>query len=121
MPWRDELDPQIACRCEAPLDRATTSKISMFCHVGQDQVLGVHDVASVYHVPLLLREQGIIKFLQKRLALDQIVPSPDRLTAGADIAKRWRELTIRYARHELLALTKSGKATIACSTKSTSS
>jgi CTP synthase len=93
-----KLSAQIACRCEQPLDRATTSKISMFCHVGSDQVLGVHNVASVYHVPLLLREQGIIRFLQRRLALDQITVDADRLSIGTDIAKRWRELTISHDR-----------------------
>jgi len=66
----------------------------MFCHVGMNQVLAVHDVASVYHVPLLLQDQGIVKFLTKRLNLDQIVVSEDRRLNGAGIAKRWKELTI---------------------------
>ena len=85
---------QIACRCGAPLDRATTTKISMFCHVAPEQVLGVHDVNSVYHVPLLLQDQGIVKFLSKRLKLDTIHISDDRILQGKDLAKRWRDLTI---------------------------
>lgn len=74
------------------------AKIGMFCHVGPHQVLSVHDVASVYHVPLLLRDQGIVSFLTRRLSLDAIrIPNP-RLRLGQDLAKRWRELTIGHER-----------------------
>ena len=63
---------QIACRLlvPQPLDPATKDKISMFCHVVSEQVFGVHDVTSVYHVPLLLQSQGIAEFLRKRLKLE---------------------------------------------------
>ena len=76
------------------LQPATKAKISMFCHVGQDQVIGVHDVSSVYHVPLLLESQGIVQFLQKRLSLpvgDQLPRA--MLDKGISLSKRWKELT----------------------------
>ena len=85
---------QIACRCNAPLDAATITKMSMFCHVGQEQVLAVHDVASVYHVPLLLQDQGIVRYLTKRLHLNDIKVDDERRLHGAGIATRWKELTI---------------------------
>ena len=44
----------------------------MFCHVPPAQVVGIHDVSSVYHVPLLLRAQGIVEFLEKRLSLAEL-------------------------------------------------
>lgn len=44
----------------------------MFCHVPPAQVVGVHDVSSVYHVPLLLRAQGIVEFMEKRLGLAEL-------------------------------------------------
>lgn len=68
----------------------------MFCHVGQDQVVGVHDVSSTYHVPLLLQSQGIVQFLQRRLALPtrEQLPRPMQ-DKGASLEKRWRELTRR--------------------------
>lgn len=65
----------------------------MFCHVGQEQVLGVHDVTSVYHVPLLLEEQGLLRFLQKRLHLDNITVDPLHAKNGEELGKRWRDLT----------------------------
>jgi CTP synthase len=44
----------------------------MFCHVSSEQVLGVHDVSSVYHVPLMLQAQGIVEYLTRRLGLDKL-------------------------------------------------
>uniref|UniRef100_A0A672MMC1 CTP synthase n=1 Tax=Sinocyclocheilus grahami TaxID=75366 RepID=A0A672MMC1_SINGR len=49
----------IVCRCSTPLDTAVKEKISMFCHVEPEQVICIHDVSSIYRVPLLLEDQGI--------------------------------------------------------------
>ena len=68
----------------------------MFCHVAPEQVVGVHDVSSVYHVPLLLQSQGIIEYLEKRLKLASIKITPQMQERGTSLAKRWRELTTRY-------------------------
>ncbi|KAL5498630.1 URA7 [Sanghuangporus vaninii] len=86
----------IACRLivPSPLQPATKQKISMFCHVGENQVIGVHDMASLYHVPLLLESQGIITFLQKRLELPEMDQLPKPMTEkGLSISNRWKELT----------------------------
>jgi len=91
---------QIACRLltSAPLATATKNKISMFCHVQPQQVVGIHDVSSVYHVPLLLRSQGLIEFLQKRLNLRAIDIPSSMIARGEGIAERWKELTKRFVR-----------------------
>lgn len=88
---------QIACRLivRKPLEPATKSKISMFCHVASEQVIGVHDVSSVYHVPLLLQSQGIVQFLQKRLNLGSLKLTQPSIDRGLDLERRWRELTSR--------------------------
>lgn len=65
----------------------------MFCHVSSEQVFGVHDVSSVYHVPLLLHSQGIIQYLKKRLCLDKINVSEAMLAKGKTLENRWRDLT----------------------------
>lgn len=67
----------------------------MFCHVAPEQVVGVHDVSSVYHVPLLLQSQGIIQYLQKRLNLPSITITPEMAQRGQSLEDRWRELTTR--------------------------
>lgn len=86
---------QIACRLlgPQPLLPATKDKISMFCHVAAEQVLGVHDVSSVYHVPLLLQSQGIVEYLRKRLNLDSLNITKEMKEKGASLGKRWRDLT----------------------------
>lgn len=85
----------VACRVllGEPLNPATKSKISMFCHVADEQVVGIHNVSSVYHVPLLLQNQGIVPFLQKRLKLNQVSIPEKMVERGLDIITRWKEMT----------------------------
>ncbi|ODV97647.1 hypothetical protein PACTADRAFT_140450 [Pachysolen tannophilus NRRL Y-2460] len=87
------MPDMIACRCSSELDQPTIDKIAMFCHVGKEQVLAVHDVNSTYHVPLLLRKQKELQFLTQRLQLDALNVSQDMLLKGADLLKRWTQLT----------------------------
>ena len=65
----------------------------MFCHVSSEQVFGVHDVSSVYRVPLLLRSQGILEYLTKRLKLDQLRLTKTMVDKGQMLEKRWNDLT----------------------------
>lgn len=60
----------IICRSEKAIGRDVKAKISNFCHVAIEQVICVHDLTSIYHVPLLLESHGIVDFLKKRLRLD---------------------------------------------------
>jgi CTP synthase len=68
----------------------------------------------VYHVPLLLRDQGLIELLRKRLQLDQVIVSREYQARGADLAKRWKELTLRWVHGRFSALARSGKAMSDC-------
>jgi CTP synthase len=102
----------IACRCEDELLESTTEKVSMFCHVSPKQVLGVHNVQSTYHVPLLLNDQGLIGFLQNRLNMGGIVINPELKSKGANIMKRWREMCIGAERfYETVPIVLVGKYT----------
>ncbi|KAF9057208.1 CTP synthase N-terminus-domain-containing protein [Panaeolus papilionaceus] len=89
------LPDLIACRLlvPQPLNPATKDKISMFCHVSSEQVFGVHDVSSVYHVPLLLQSQGIVEYLTKRLKLNEVGLTPEMKQLGSSLGQRWRDLT----------------------------
>ncbi|KAM4796452.1 CTP synthase 2 [Rhinophrynus dorsalis] len=81
----------IVCRSNKPIEMAVKQKISMFCHVEPEQVIFVHDVSSTYRVPILLEEQGIIKYFKHRLDLpvdDQ--PSSQLL--------KWKQMADRYER-----------------------
>lgn len=89
----------IAARCIEPLDRGVINKLSMFCHVGPEQVMGVHDVSSTYHVPLLLEKQGMVRFFEKRLHLDvKTAVTPEMQQRGRDLRVRWKELTVGHDR-----------------------
>ncbi|KAL9933641.1 hypothetical protein V8E36_007299 [Tilletia maclaganii] len=89
----------IAARCQQRLDRSVISKLSMFCHVGPDQVMAVHDVSSTYHVPLLLEEQGLLDFLTRRMKLDTNGGIPAQMKErGKDLRTRWRDLTVGHDR-----------------------
>uniref|UniRef100_A0A0A9WCM9 CTP synthase n=2 Tax=Lygus hesperus TaxID=30085 RepID=A0A0A9WCM9_LYGHE len=66
----------VVCRSEGAISETVKSKISMFCHVPPEQVLCIHDVSSIYRVPLLMDKQGIVEFFKERLQLDIPTPRP---------------------------------------------
>lgn len=88
----------IACRCPQKLEKGAVDKIGMFCHVGPDQVWAVHDVASTYHVPLLLEDQKLVRSLTKRLNLGAIQVSESQKQKGLKLWNRWQGLTIAHDR-----------------------
>jgi len=67
----------IVCRSTSLLSSSTKTKISQFCHVSPANVLSVHDVSNIYHVPLILAEQGIHTIVKKRLQLQHMTDEPD--------------------------------------------
>jgi len=83
----------IACRCERALDKATTDKIAMFCQVEPESVVSVHDVASTYHVPLLLEKQGFLTQLCEILKVDETTIRPQLLSQGQKTWNQWKTLT----------------------------
>ncbi|KAJ3194808.1 CTP synthase ura7 [Irineochytrium annulatum] len=97
----------IACRSTKPLDPSVQGKISMFCHVPVSSVLAVHDCSSVYHVPLLLNDQGILDVIQKRLNL---ASRPD--PRSSNLLFKWKELAARHDRlHDVVTIALVGKYT----------
>lgn len=86
----------IACRCLEKLDLPTTEKIGMFCHVGPEQVLAVHDVNLTYHVPLLLKEHRMMDYLHKRLQLLDVKLDPKAVAKGSTLLLRWRRVTMNH-------------------------
>ncbi|KAN0025524.1 hypothetical protein ACTFIU_001801 [Dictyostelium citrinum] len=62
------------CRSTQPLTEETKKKISLFCHVAPDNVIGVHDVSNIYRVPILLNQQNLPNLVLRRL---QLTPTVD--------------------------------------------
>ncbi|TRY55580.1 hypothetical protein DNTS_005350 [Danionella cerebrum] len=81
----------IMCRCSTPLDNSVKEKISMFCHVEPEQVICVHDVSSIYRVPLLLEDQGVVGYFCRRLNLT-VENRPRKMLA------KWKEMSDRSDR-----------------------
>ncbi|GFV43748.1 CTP synthase 1 [Trichonephila clavipes] len=80
----------IVCRSENPIDENVKQKISNFCHVSPEQVICLHDVNSVYHVPIFLEEQGLVKFFHERLHLP--MRQSDCSIEARRRSKEWRKL-----------------------------
>ena len=58
------ISPDIlVCRSSAPLNEETRNKLAAFCHVKPEAVMSTHDVPNIYHVPLMLQEQGLCEIL----------------------------------------------------------
>uniref|UniRef100_A0A1A8JT10 CTP synthase n=2 Tax=Nothobranchius TaxID=28779 RepID=A0A1A8JT10_NOTKU len=81
----------IMCRCTTALENSVKEKISMFCHVEPQQVICVHDVLSIYRVPLLLEDQGVVGYLSRRLNMPIETKSRQMLT-------KWKEMSDRSDR-----------------------
>ncbi|KAJ2250709.1 CTP synthase ura7, partial [Coemansia sp. RSA 454] len=93
------LSPDIlACRSALPFEEGIREKLSMFCQVSPKQVFSVHDCESLYHVPILLREQGMIDVLTDRLKLDALSISKEIVLEGDTLWAQWREFARRRAR-----------------------
>lgn len=58
------ISPDIlVCRSTSPLNLETREKLAAFCHVSPEAVFSTHDVPNIYHVPLMLQEQGLCNIL----------------------------------------------------------
>lgn len=53
----------LVCRSSKPLNKETREKLAAFCHVQPQAVMSTHDVPNIYHVPLMLQEQGLCDIL----------------------------------------------------------
>ena len=86
----------------------------MFCQVDPSQVIAVHDVASTYHVPLLLEKQGIITQLTSLFRLNDYRINPSLIKKGQSIWHDWKALTTsqeRFLEHEKVTIALVGKYT----------
>lgn len=59
----------LAVRCQKPLNREARHKISMFASIREQCVISCHDCSSIYDVPEILKDQGIINVISDKLDL----------------------------------------------------
>ena len=58
----------LAVRCSAPLEEKTKKKIAMFTNVTARDVLSCHDTESIFRIPQILYEQGMMDSICAKLA-----------------------------------------------------
>ncbi|MFA5839937.1 MAG: CTP synthase [Candidatus Margulisiibacteriota bacterium] len=64
------IQPEIIiCRSKTPISLELKEKISLFCDVDKDAVIGLADVPSLYEVPLALEKEGLDDIILKYLNL----------------------------------------------------
>ena len=61
------IQPDLLCiRCATPLLEKTRKKISMFTNVSVSDVFSCHDVKSIFMIPQMLYEQGLVEVIFKK-------------------------------------------------------
>jgi CTP synthase len=92
------LQPDIVVgRCETELEPETKEKIALFCDVDTEAVFSNSDVEDIYHVPLMVEEEGLDEYVMDRLNLaDEALPKEERSTEWRDLvtAERTEEVDI---------------------------
>ncbi|MFB6074712.1 MAG: glutamine hydrolyzing CTP synthase [Haloarculaceae archaeon] len=90
------LQPDILVgRCEDRLDPQTKEKIALFCDVPVDAVFSNPDVADIYHVPLMVEDEGLDEYVMERLGLaGEALPPAERDNEWREIVTREREGTV---------------------------
>ncbi|MDA7747665.1 CTP synthase [Gammaproteobacteria bacterium] len=64
----------LICRSDQELPKDEKKKIALFCSVPQDNVISMHDVETVYSIPLLLNKQKVDEIILKKLKIKSIKP-----------------------------------------------
>lgn len=89
------LQPEVLVgRCDTRLDPETREKIALFCDVPTQAVFSNADVDDIYHVPLMIEEEGLDEYVMEQLDLS------DRAIPKAERANEWREIVTREKKNE---------------------
>ncbi|WP_284010003.1 glutamine hydrolyzing CTP synthase [Haloarcula pelagica] len=90
------LQPDVLVgRCSDKLDIDTKEKIALFCDVPTEAVFSNPDVDDIYHVPLMVEEEGLDEYVMERLDIaDEALPADER-------ENRWRELVTQRTEGEV--------------------
>ena len=59
----------LVCRSEQELPKDEKKKIALFCSVNPDNVISMHDVETVYSIPLLLNKQKVDELILRKLKI----------------------------------------------------
>ncbi|WP_332899921.1 MULTISPECIES: CTP synthase [unclassified Haladaptatus] len=93
------LQPDILVgRCETELEPETKEKIALFCDVPTEAVFSNADVEDIYHVPLMVEEQGLDEYVMEHLALaDDALPKAERNNEWRDLVTQETDGSVKIA------------------------
>ena len=93
------LQPDVLVgRSEDRLEPETKEKIALFCDVPTDAVFSNPDVEDIYHVPLMVEDEGLDEYVMERLGLaDEALPKEERSTEWRDLVTRDRDRDLDVA------------------------
>ncbi|AWD33056.1 CTP synthase [Candidatus Fokinia solitaria] len=85
------IQPDILlCRMERDLPREEKQKLSLFCNIEENSIIGCYDVDCIYKIPTILHNQGIDTIICEKLNLD--LPTAD-LSPWYDIIQKMEAST----------------------------
>jgi CTP synthase len=79
----------LVCRTEHPLGDELRRKISLFCNVDRHSVIEAMDAATIYDVPLLMKDENLDKIVLNKLGLE--ITTEPNLTAWRVFLKKLKE------------------------------
>ncbi|GJM89806.1 hypothetical protein PR202_ga06027 [Eleusine coracana subsp. coracana] len=79
---------------EQPLEEQVKVKLAQFCHVPIPNIINLHDVTNIWHIPLLLRDQKAHEAILKVLNLQCVgkVPREPKLAEWTERASKFDKL-----------------------------
>jgi CTP synthase len=84
----------LICRCHEPISQGLKEKLSEFCDVPVESVIGAPDAKSIYEVPLIMEREGLATQTLSLLQMEERVPQlqkwqhmVDRLYSSAEPVK----------------------------------
>ncbi|MFW5949926.1 MAG: CTP synthase [archaeon] len=93
------LQPDVLVgRSEDPLEDHTREKIALFCDVPTEAVFSNPDVEDIYHVPLVVEDEDLDRYVMDHLDLtDEALPESERKNGWRDLVTREKEGSIDVA------------------------
>lgn len=83
----------LAVRCTSPLLEKTKKKIALFTNVTTNDVISCHDVKSIFQVPQILYEQGIVDSIFTKFGKVGLVNA-------ADNWEKWNKIVDSMIKHD---------------------
>lgn len=92
----------IVVRCGNKVLESTKSKIGAFCHIDASNVISVHNVSNIYHIPMMLVEQGVHTSIKRFFKLNYMYDEPEfgiwkEIAVNTDNVAKTPERTVNIA------------------------